>query len=208
MKLKSNSLSLLLGYFILILLQQIAFQFIHNNDLLYPVQTILNLLGAISLIWLTLHFKYKNKLEEKKAVIWQSLLWMLGGVIIVLTVQRVLLWFETAFLQQPVISENTSQLMAVAGKYPYYLLIIVFTEPIIEELIYRKVLFGNFSYWFKPWQTALFSSLLFALGHGDGHFLTYTAIGLIFCLVYERTGKIQGSMATHILMNLLVLLLN
>lgn len=208
MKLKSNSLSLFLGYFILVFLQQISFHLVSNNDLLYPLQTCLNLIGALVLLWLTRHFKYQNQLENKSTNIWQGLLWAVVGTAVILLAQKILLWFEAIILQQPAVSENTSQLMAVTAKYPYYLLVIVITEPIIEELIYRKVLFGNFTHWFKPWQTALLSSLLFALGHGDGHFLTYTVIGLLLCLIYAKTGKIQYSMTTHILMNCAVLLLN
>lgn len=208
MKLKSNSLSLFLGYFILVLIQQVAFHFIHNNDILYPVQTTLSLLGALGLIWSMHHFKYTNLLEDKKTGFWKSLLWSLSGTVGLLITQRIFLWFEAAILHQPAVSENTSQLMAVAAKYPYYILVIVITEPLIEELIFRKVLFGNFVFWFRPWQTAILSSLLFALGHGDGHFLTYTAIGLILCFIYQKTGRIQTSMLSHILMNLFVLFIH
>lgn len=210
MTFKKNSLSLFLGYFALLILQQLSFQLIHNNNFLYPLLTALNLGGAVTLAWLASHFKYSNQVEKtKKHLFWyQNLIWIGGGTLLTLFFQKILLWFETVFLSQPVISQNTSQLMAVAAKYPYYLIMIVLTEPIIEELIFRKVLFGNFTYWFKPWQTALFSSLLFSLAHGDGHYLTYATIGLILCLVYSKTGKVSASMASHILMNLIVLLLN
>lgn len=209
MTLKKNSLSLLLGYLILVLCQQLNFRLIGNNDLLYPLQTIINLAGALVLLFLSKHFNHQNQLEEKAAPVWwQFTAWAGGGALALLLFQKIFLWFEITFLSQPVISENTSQLTAIAAKYPYYLLVIIVTEPIIEELLFRKVLFGNLTFWFKPWQAALFSSLLFSLAHGDGHFLTYSVIGLILCFIYAKTGKLSAAMTSHVLMNLLVLLIN
>ncbi len=208
MKFKTNTLSLLLEYLFLVVVQQVLFRTITDNDLLYPIETVVSIIGTLVLIWTAHQFPYSNKLEKRKSKYWWKISWGLGGVVLVLAVQRLLLLIETNILHQPAISENTGQLFAVVAKYSYYVIVIVLTQPIIEELIYRKLLFGNFTYWFRPWQTALLSSLLFALGHGDGHFLTYTGIGLVLCLVYEKTGKIQESMLTHVLMNAIILIIH
>ncbi|GBG95895.1 CAAX family amino protease [Ligilactobacillus salitolerans] len=208
MKFKANSLNLLLAYFVLLFSQQICFQLIKNNAILFPVETVLYLGGAAGLVWLFIHYRYCNMFENRPAGKGQTACWIILGVPLILAAQRLLFWLEVTWLKQPAVSENTASLQAISVKYPYYLLVIALAAPIIEELIFRKVLFGNFTYWFKPWQTALLSSLLFALAHGDGHYLTYTIIGLVLCLIYGKTGRIQASMAVHILMNCAVLLLN
>ncbi len=53
---------------------------------------------------------------------------------------------------------------------------------------------------------AIISSLAFAFMHNDSHIFLYAAIGLLFCWLYKKTGRIQTSMIAHILMNSVVIL--
>ena len=96
----------------------------------------------------------------------------------------------------------------IIHQYPYYFLCPVIAAPITEELVFRKFFFGNFSSVLPKLICALISSTVFSIGHSDGHFIVYAAIGLILCYVYEKSGKIRTSMIVHMLMNLTVMLIN
>ncbi|WP_368270601.1 lysostaphin resistance A-like protein [Ligilactobacillus salivarius] len=99
-------------------------------------------------------------------------------------------------------------MLEIVHHYPYYILVPGITAPVMEELIFRKVLFGNFSRFIPFLPAALVSSLLFSLAHMDGHFLIYASIGLLFCYIYYRTGTIITSILSHIFLNLFIILLS
>lgn len=76
----------------------------------------------------------------------------------------------------------------------------------MEEIVFRKVIFGNLSAVTGKIGAALIASVLFSFAHADGHFILYAFIGLLFCWLYQHTGRIQASMTAHILMNASVVL--
>lgn len=86
--------------------------------------------------------------------------------------------------------------------------------PIIEEVIFRGVFFGNFRserHFYLPY---IVSSVLFGLlhtfslfvQHGNPLELVYTIqyafLGFFIALAYERTGSIWGSISVHFINNL------
>ncbi|WP_143472811.1 CPBP family intramembrane glutamic endopeptidase, partial [Listeria monocytogenes] len=92
---------------------------------------------------------------------------------------------------------------------PIFLIFISILGPILEELVFRKVVFGGLSNVMNIHVAAVISSLFFGLLHGDISFLlTYFVIGLILCFLYTKTKRIVVSMGAHILMNTIVLLLS
>jgi membrane protease YdiL (CAAX protease family) len=120
--------------------------------------------------------------------------------------------YVTFILGQNPASANTATLVTLAKINPFFVLAITVGAPIMEELVFRKVLFGNLSTLFGMRSNlgltimAIISSLAFAFMHNDSHIFLYAAIGLLFCWLYYKTGRIQTSMIAHILMNGLVVL--
>jgi membrane protease YdiL (CAAX protease family) len=74
--------------------------------------------------------------------------------------------------------------------------------PIVEELVFRGMLYPA---WREAWGWvggAFASALVFGLFHGT--FLPQFFAGLVFVCVLRRTGSLRGSIYTHALSNLLL----
>ncbi len=80
-------------------------------------------------------------------------------------------------------------------------LIPVVIGPILEELIFRKLLIDRIRR-FGEWNAVLFSALAFGLFHMNLPQFCYAAsIGLMLGYVYVRTGRILYTIIMHILLN-------
>lgn len=82
-----------------------------------------------------------------------------------------------------------------------YLLYAVIGAPIFEELTFRKVLLDGLHDYHEGY-AAVISALLFGIMHGN-HMQFFLAffIGLIFAMVYQRTGRVIYSMILHAMIN-------
>lgn len=93
-----------------------------------------------------------------------------------------------------------------------YLLILtpivaVICSPVIEEVIFRKLIFGYLNAKAGFWFAAVTSSILFALGHGNYvNWLGYFFIGLFWAWIYKKTGNIMIAIILHISLNTIALI--
>lgn len=213
MQLEKKSIYILITYIIVYLLPSFLNSFFKlSTTMIFNVQIIDYILGAIILSFLAFHNMPHNLPEQHQRSVWQTILWGLLGFIVVIFLQSVILRLIAQMGGQTA-SQNTSSLLAIIKRYPLYTLAIVVGAPVMEEIVFRKVLFGNLAtalHFMNPKVsqvvTALIASGLFAFAHADGHLILYGAIGLWFCWLYQHTGRIQTSMIAHILMNTLVVL--
>ena len=75
--------------------------------------------------------------------------------------------------------------------------------PVIEEIIFRKVLIDRIRK-YGDGTAILLSGLLFGLFHGNFTQFFYTfLIGLFFAYIYVRTGRIQYTIILHMILNTL-----
>ena len=58
-------------------------------------------------------------------------------------------------------SENTARLMDIARTTPWFLIVISIIGPILEEIVFRKILFGTLYKKFNFFIAAIISSLVF-----------------------------------------------
>ena len=70
--------------------------------------------------------------------------------------------------------------------------------PILEELAFRKVLFGNLVNVTGIFGGALIASLLFAVTQPGGHWLSATLVGLVLAYDYRHTGAISTPIIAHV----------
>ena len=207
MAIEKNSLSILIGYLALMIAQMLAQKLCWGTQMLYPVLTVIGLLGSLIIWKLNQKYSYQNIIEKKQSNLKKTILWGLSGALLVILGQAVTLTLAHVLFHQSLISQNTNALITVFHHSPIYLLDIVIATPIVEELIFRKIFFGNLTYYFKPWIAAIISSFLFVIAHHDGHFLTYFVMGCIFEFIYYKAHDIRASMIAHAGMNLITLLL-
>ena len=148
MDVEKNSLSILIGYLILTVSQMIVQKLCWGNEILYPILTIVGLIGAFILWKLNHKYKYQNIIDTPKKDWKKILLWGITGTILVIAGQLVTINICHFLFHQPLSSQNTNALLTIFHQSPIYLIEIVIVTPIVEELIFRKVLFGNLTYYF------------------------------------------------------------
>lgn len=130
----------------------------------------------------------------------------LASILLSLLLQMVLLQVETRLTNQSVTSQNTQNIVQLIQENSVFIIATTVAGPIMEELVFRRAIFGSLNQRFGFLLPAIISSLLFALAHQDGHYLLYGGLGCFFCWLYQYTGKIWTSMITHVGMNLIVII--
>jgi len=80
----------------------------------------------------------------------------------------------------------------------------IFFAGIAEEVIFRKIIFGWLNIRLNFWIAALISSVIFASGHGLSiGFFGYLLVGMTFCWVYKKSGKLEAVIIAHMYINFL-----
>ena len=126
-----------------------------------------------------------------------------------------LLVYLSNFFNFPTKSKNTSNVVEVLKLKPYFILYVAVLGPIMEELFFRKAVFGYFydamigsKKWIRFTIPALITGIIFALPH-DGFspiMIVYIGMSLVFSYLYLHTKRIITPIVAHILMNSLVVL--
>ncbi|SIT92565.1 CPBP family intramembrane glutamic endopeptidase [Edaphobacillus lindanitolerans] len=99
-------------------------------------------------------------------------------------------------------SQNTAALVTVADTAKPAIFAIVFFAPILEEFIFRRIVFGGLVDRTNFFVAAAVSSIAFAAMHMEfTHILLYAASGFIFAFLYHRTKRITTSIIAHMLLN-------
>lgn len=211
MKISKSSLLTLITYLAIFLLPSVINLFVRLSASFIWVETIDYLVGAALLVVINLKNNEINQIETRRIPFFRAIAWGIIGTALVIVLQFVVSYVTFILGQNPA-SANTATLVTLAKINPFFVLAITVGAPIMEELVFRKVLFGNLSTLFGMRSNlgltimAIISSLAFAFMHNDSHIFLYAAIGLLFCWLYHKTGRIQTSMIAHILMNGLVVL--
>ncbi|QPC48490.1 CPBP family intramembrane metalloprotease [Mangrovibacillus cuniculi] len=104
-------------------------------------------------------------------------------------------------------SENTQQIIGIIEQAPIFILVVAVIGPILEEIVFRKVIFGALYERFSFFPAAIISSVIFSVGHMElEHTLLYTAMGLVFSFLYVYTKRIIVPIIAHVAMNTFVVL--
>lgn len=143
----------------------------------------------------------------KKASIGKTILFGVLGFFMAMAGQMIAAIIEMAFGIMPG-SENTEMLSEIAKASAILIIPIVIFAPLLEELVFRRVLFGGLYTKTNFWIAALVSAALFSLVHGEPqHLLIYMAPGLVFAFIYYQTQRIWAPMIAHFLMNSYVMVI-
>jgi len=137
-----------------------------------------------------------------------TVVWIIIGFFAAYFGQIIAGLIETYVLNIKQASENTSSIMDAVREVPAFALIVVVFAPVLEEIIFRKILFGEIYKRTNFFVAVLISALVFGAVHGDFlHLLQYFVMGVIFAALYVKTKRIIVPIITHGLMNLLVVIL-
>ncbi len=74
--------------------------------------------------------------------------------------------------------------------------------PLAEEFIFRGLLFCRMKDWMKPWLAIILSGLLFGAYHGNVvQFIYAFFMGMIFAIIYHKTGTLWTTVVAHMTAN-------
>src|SRR5699024_1090959 len=85
---------------------------------------------------------------------------------------------------------------------PIFIIVPALVGPILEEIIFRKIIFGSLYKRTNFFIAAALSSLIFGIIHQEPeHILIYAAMGFVFAFIYVQTKRIMIPIIVHMSMN-------
>lgn len=145
--------------------------------------------------------------RKHSASVISSIRWAIGGVFLAMFAQIMAANIER-LLGIEMGSENTQAIMQLIEAAPVVILISSIIGPILEEIVFRKIIFGSLYKRLNFFLSGLISSLIFAVAHTDfSHILLYTAMGFTFAFLYVKTKRILVPIFAHTAMNTLVVII-
>lgn len=159
-------------------------------------------------LFLVLYFMredMKYSYDRHQASIGSSIIWGIGGFFLALFAQGVAANIEMRIFGVEMGSENTRRIVEMVRLTPALMLVTSMIGPVLEEIIFRKIIFGALYQKYNFFLSALVSSLLFAVVHLEfEHLLLYATMGFVFAFLYVKTKRILVPIAAHVLMNTFV----
>jgi len=164
--------------------------------------------AAFVIILFLLRHERKNNVRIEKASFGESAIWAVFGVFLAFFIQTIVGNIEIYVLKVNPMSENTQVIMDLIEATPYLIIVTSIIGPILEEIIFRKIIFGVIYQKTNFWIGALVSSLLFGIVHGEPELLLrYTAMGFTFAFLYYKTKRILVPIFAHTMMNTIVVII-
>jgi membrane protease YdiL (CAAX protease family) len=163
---------------------------------------------AFFLILYFMRTDMKPSYDRERASVPSSILWSIGGFFLALFAQGVAANIELRLFGIEMGSENTRRIVEIVKLTPSLILVTSIIGPILEELIFRKIIFGTLYKKYNFVIAAIVSSLLFAVVHMEfNHLLLYSTMGFVFAFLYVKTKRIIVPIFAHITMNTFVIMI-
>ncbi|MEI3599490.1 MULTISPECIES: CPBP family intramembrane glutamic endopeptidase [unclassified Oceanobacillus] len=157
--------------------------------------------GLLVTLWL-MRPDMKMPAHRDASPVSSVILWSIFGVFLAFFAQTIAAMIEIFIFGIPAGSENTMGIMEYARANMLFILIPAIIAPILEEIIFRKIIFGSLYKRMNFFFAAILSALVFAAFHVDfSHLLMYTAMGLVFAFLYVKTKRIIVPIIVHAGMN-------
>ncbi len=135
------------------------------------------------------------------------ILWAIIGFFMAYIVQVSASLIEIRVFGMEAGSENTQGIMEIARAFPLFMIVPAIIAPILEEVIFRKVIFGSLYKRMNFFLAALLSSLVFGAIHGElQHILVYSSMGFVFAYLYVKTKRILTPIIVHAALNTMTVL--
>ncbi|OLO26695.1 CAAX protease family protein [Alkalihalophilus pseudofirmus] len=139
----------------------------------------------------------------------EAAMWSVLGVLLAFVAQYISIYISVFLLGVEPGSENTERISEYARIFPLFIIIMAVIGPILEEIIFRQVIFGSLYKKYNFIIAALISSLIFALVHMDlDYILVYTALAFVFAYLYVKTKRILVPIIAHVAMNTIAVLVH
>lgn len=129
-------------------------------------------------------------------------LWVIAGVFLAYFGQFIASLIEINLLGITQNSANTQMIIEVTRAAPIFMIIPALIAPIVEEIIFRKIIFGTLYKKVNFFLAAIISALVFGIIHGEPeHILIYSSMGFVFAYLYVKTKRIIVPIIVHMTLN-------
>jgi uncharacterized protein len=179
-----------------------------DQGLVVPYWLIFSFTLALVIILFLLRTEMKKTaLNKRGSSVSYSAAWAVFGVFLALFAQSLAANIER-LIGVEMGSENTQQILHIIESFPLAILVSSVIGPILEEIVFRKIIFGALHKRFNFFLSALISSVIFALAHMEPqHVLLYSAMGFTFAFLYVKTKHILVPIFAHVAMNTFVVVI-
>nr|WP_263323802.1 type II CAAX endopeptidase family protein [Neobacillus sp. Marseille-Q6967] len=175
-----------------------------NQGQVIPYWLIFSFTAALIIVLFILRREFKNSRMERGSSFAVSAVWAVAGIFLALFAQSIAANIER-LIGVEMGSENTQQILNIIESFPLAILVSSVIGPILEEIVFRKIIFGSLYKRFNFFLSALISSVIFALAHMEPeHLILYSAMGFTFAFLYVKTKHILVPIFAHVAMNTLV----
>ncbi|MBP1971663.1 membrane protease YdiL (CAAX protease family) [Virgibacillus natechei] len=169
--------------------------------------SIISFASALVVVILLMRPDMKMESHRNASSAGNVILWSFLGVFMAFAAQGIAGMIEVELLGIDPGSENTQEIMDIARAAPIFMIIPAIIAPILEEIIFRKIIFGQFYARTNFFIAALLSALIFGIIHLDPtHMLIYASMGFVFAFLYVKTKRIIVPIIVHMAMNTIVVL--
>lgn len=209
------------------LLAQIFFPYLtirflpESNSTLARVLTLAYQFLAICLILVFIRNNATNSIDANKSKF--SFLKSVGSGIVFFLVMILLQLFLGIILQILGIffgfdarSANTTEIAGLVKQQPLFILFVVFFAPVLEELVFRKAIFGYLydilsenGEKLRFLTASILTGVIFGIPH-DGfspQLVVYIIMSMVFSYAYRLSSNIVAPIVAHMLMNALVMII-
>ncbi|MED4228207.1 type II CAAX endopeptidase family protein [Neobacillus cucumis] len=178
-----------------------------SQKLAVPIYLIGSFSIALIIILIILRKEMNTRrLDERGSPLGYSAIWAVLGIFLALFAQYAAAMIES-LLGVKMGSENTQDILKIIEIMPLAIIVTSIIGPILEEIVFRKIIFGALYKRFNFFISALISSVVFALAHMEPvHILLYSAMGFTFAFLYVKTNRIIVPIFAHVSMNTMVVL--
>lgn len=189
------------------------FSFLNIGETLtvrFAYWTILSFALAFFIILFLLRNEQKDErlFRGEPTTVATSIGWAIGGFFLAIFAQSLAANIEMKLFGVDPGSQNTQMIVNIIEVTPLVILVTSILGPILEEIIFRKILFGVLYVRTNFIVAALISSLIFSLLHGEPqHLLLYASMGFTFAFLYVKTKRIIVPIFAHVAMNTMVVII-
>lgn len=178
-----------------------------SQKLAVPSWLIISFSIALIIVLLILRKElYTRTFSERGSSFGVSAIWAFFGIFLALFAQSLASNIER-LAGVGVGSENTKEILTIINAFPLAMVVSSIIGPILEEIVFRKIIFGALYGRLNFFLSALISSVIFALAHMEPqHILIYAAMGFTFAYLYVKTKHIIVPIFAHVAMNTLVVI--
>lgn len=162
---------------------------------------------SLIIILYLLRKEIRNPVRSSQTLpITESIFWAFGGIFLAFFAQIIAGNIEY-WLGIEMRSQNTEEIVGLIKTAPFVIVVTSIIAPILEEIVFRKIIFGAIYRKTNFIIAALISTFIFAIAHGEPeHLILYSSMGITFAYLYVKTNRILVPIFAHVSMNTIVVI--